>query len=54
MKDNIEKRIESKEGKLFCKCRIAEDGSRILVSKNCEIQLEDLLEQVYYHKSPVR
>ena len=48
MKDkNTEKRIESKEGKLFCMYRIAEDGSRILVAKNCEILLDELLQQVY-------
>jgi hypothetical protein len=36
MKDkNTEKRIESK------------DGSRILVAKNCEILLDELLQQVY-------
>ena len=48
MKDSKEeKRIESKEGKLFCMYRIAEDGSRILVTKNCEIPLDELLQQVY-------
>jgi hypothetical protein len=48
MKDkNTEKRIESKDGKLFCMYRIAEDGSRILVAKNCEILLDELLQQVY-------
>jgi hypothetical protein len=48
MKDkNTEKRIETKDGKLFCMYRIAEDGSRILVAKNCEILLDELLQQVY-------
>ena len=48
MKDKkTEKRIESKDGKLFCMYRIAEDGSRILVAKNCEILLDELLQQVY-------
>ena len=48
MKDkNTEKRIESKDGKLFCMYRIAEDGSRSLVAKNCEILLDELLQQVY-------
>ncbi len=48
MKDKkTEKRIESKDGKLFCMYRIAEDGRRVLVAKNCEILLDELLQQVY-------
>lgn len=55
MSENKGRRIESKDGKLFCKCIMNEDGNAILVTKNCEIMLTDLLIQVYHpsgHKKP--
>ena len=40
-------RIETKDGKLFCKCRYDPDGGPILITKNAEISLHDLSMQVY-------
>lgn len=40
-------RIETKDGKLFCKCRYDQDGHPILITKNAEISLNDLSRQAY-------
>ena len=47
MSENKGRRIESKDGKLFCKCIMNDDGNAILITKNCKIKLTDLLNQIY-------
>ena len=40
-------RIEAKNGKLFCKCRLDQNGDPILIGTNTEISLNDLVKQAY-------
>ena len=47
MNENKDRRIESEDGKLFCKCIMNDDGNPTLVTKNCQIRLTDLLNQIY-------
>ena len=54
MKTEQSYRIETKDGKLFCKCRHDQEGNPILITKNAEISLQDLMKQAYVPVNPGR